>query len=294
MTVLCFFEHQESVPSFIIAAQAVVDAAQHTPLPSFCSPNQVIESTLIPPKAPYKMETDFNEHMVTVRNISSCFEAINVFPTSPPRLSMSPLLQVSKLGKPPVRSSSNTIASQNFFAKEKLDAAEESRLFHQFTTDENRILMRSVTAQATLIFPDAVQARQDSHMLPSKPVKNLTQTVQADPDFFVSTPTSTCGQVQTTLVFGDTEVQRVTGPPSVDPELSTFRRVEVQKRGALHFHALYFPEQACKSVVTPKTVVKKGVRIRSPPLSKKDGGISKSRTNCSRSGRVSKATPRFQ
>jgi hypothetical protein len=251
MTVLCFFEHQESVPSFIIAAQAVVDAAQHTPLPSFCSPNQVIESTLIPPKAPYKMETDFNEHMVTVRNISSCFEAINVFPTSPPRLSMSPLLQVSKLGKPPVRSSSNTIASQNFFAKEKLDAAEESRLFHQFTTDENRILMRSVTAQATLIFPDAVQ------------------------------------EVQTTLVFGDTEVERVT-PPSVDPELSesTFRRVELQQRGALHFHALYFPEQACKSVVTPKTLVKKGVRI-----SKKDGGISK---KSSRSGRVSKATPRFQ
>jgi hypothetical protein len=151
MTVLCFFEHQESVPSFIIAAQAVVDAAQHTPLPSFCSPNQVIESTLIPPKAPYKMETDFNEHMVTVRNISSCFEAINVFPTSPPRLSMSPLLQVSKLGKPPVRSSSNTVASQNFFAKES-DAAEESRLFHQFTTDENRILMRSATAQGTFDF----------------------------------------------------------------------------------------------------------------------------------------------
>jgi hypothetical protein len=130
-------------------------------------------------------------------------------------------------------------------------------------------------------------------VLPSKPVKNLTQTVQADPDFFVSTPASTCGQVQTTLVFGDTEVRRVTGPPSVDPELSTFRRVEVQQRGALHFHALYFPEQACKSVVTPKTVVKKGVRIRPPPLSKKDGGISKPR-NCSRSGRVSKATPRFQ
>ena len=72
MTVLCFFEHQESVPSFIIAAQAVVDAAQHTPLPSFCSPNQVIESTLIPPKAPYKMETvmDFNEHTVTVLLLS--------------------------------------------------------------------------------------------------------------------------------------------------------------------------------------------------------------------------------
>ena len=125
-------------------------------------------------------------------------------------------------------------------------------------------------------------------MLPPKPVKNLTQTVQTDPDFFVSTPASTCGaQVQTTLVFGDTQVLRV--PPSVEP---SFRREEVQQRGSLHLH--YFPEQACKSVVTPKTVVKKGVRIRSPPLSKKDGGISKPRNNCSRSGRVSKATPRFQ
>ena len=170
MTVLCFFEHQESVPSFIIAAQAVVDAAQHTPLPSFCSPNQVIESTLIPPKAPYKMETDFNEHMVTVRNISSCFEAINV---SPPRLSMSPLLQVSKLGKPPVRSSSNTVASQNFFAKES-DAAEESRLFHQFTTDENRFLLRSATAQDTLIFPEGPSQDSPQDKSTFQPQEGLT------------------------------------------------------------------------------------------------------------------------
>jgi hypothetical protein len=56
------FLSAQSVLPFTTAAQAVVLAAQSNPLSSFCSPNQVIESTLIPPMAPSKMETvmEFN------------------------------------------------------------------------------------------------------------------------------------------------------------------------------------------------------------------------------------------
>ena len=125
------------------------------------------------------METvmHFNEHTVTVRNISSCIQEINVFPTSQPQRAISPLLlasaTVSKLGKPPQLSSANTVASKNFFAKES-DAAEESRLFHQFTTDENRILMRSATAQGTLIFPEGPSQDSPQDKSTFQPQEGLT------------------------------------------------------------------------------------------------------------------------
>ena len=137
----------------------------------------IIESTLIPPMAPSKMETvvDFNEHTVTVCNISSCIQDINVFPTSPPRRAISPLFSSSvlKLGKAPQLSSSNTVASKKFFAKES-DAAEESRLFHQFTTDENRFLLRSATAQDTLIFPEGPSQDSPQDKSTFQPQEGLT------------------------------------------------------------------------------------------------------------------------
>ena len=72
-----------------------------------------------------------------------------------------------------MRSSSNTVASQNFFAKES-DAAEESRLFHQFTTDENRFLLRSTTAQDTLIFPEGPSQDSPQDKSTFQPQEGLT------------------------------------------------------------------------------------------------------------------------
>ena len=146
-------------------------------------------------------------------------------------------------------------------------------------------------------------------MIPPNQVKIAPCLVQADTGFFVAgsdtsvnSITSAC-KVQTTLVFGETEVLEITpssgpGPAvgwGIPPHPSIlFVRIETVGRGPLHFHGLQFKDEPrAVSTVTPKTVDKKKQRACYAALSKtQDGGITKGKYG--RSGRILKTTPRFQ